>query len=122
MLNLENVSYLEIHDLMPSGDLKPYVNNGFPAIIMAQGNFCGYCKTAKPAYQDLANSDIQVVLCTIQIDGSPEEKEAAKLLPKWDKSYRGVPAYFGFNKQGKYVKTHLGGRDTESIKRFANSL
>ena len=112
---MEKVAYLERDDFTPNGDMKTYVNQGFPAIIMAQGNFCGYCKTAKPAFQDLANSGNQVVCCSI-------EKDAGKLLNKWDKNYRGVPTYLGFNKQGKYVRTHTGGRDKASLEDFVKTL
>lgn len=119
---MEKVAYLEIDDFTPNGDLKSYVNQGFPAIIMAQGNFCGYCKMAKPAFQDLANAGNKVVCCSIEIDGEDSEKAAGKLLNKWDKNYKGVPTYLGFNSQGKYVKTHTGGRDKESLEQFVKTL
>ena len=119
---MEKVAYLEIDDINPNGDLKSYVNNGLPVIIMAQGNFCGYCKTAKPAFQDLAKSNNEVVCCSIEIDGEDSEKAASKLIPKWDKNYRGVPTYLGFNKHGKYIKTHTGGRDKKSLEQFVKTL
>ena len=119
---MEKVAYLERDDFTHNGDMKTYVNQGFPAIIMAQGIFCGYCKTAKPAFQDLANSGNQVVCCSIEIDGEDSEKDAGKLLNKWDKNYRGVPTYLGFNKKGKYVRTHTGGRDKASLEEFVKTL
>lgn len=119
---MENVIYLEIEDFEKNGNLKPYVNNGNPVVIMAQGNFCGYCTKAKPAFQQFANEQNQVIACSIEIDGEPPEREAAKLLKKWDDKYMGVPFYLGFNKLGEYVKTHTGNRDLKSLLDFASSL
>jgi thiol-disulfide isomerase/thioredoxin len=120
---MEKVAYLEIEDFTSDEKLKPYVNKGKPAIVMCQGNFCGFCQTAKPAFQDAANdNNNQVVFCTILIDGDKSEKDAAKLISKWDKNYRGVPTYLGFDKNGNYVKTHDGGRDKKSIEEFIRTL
>lgn len=117
-----NVSYLEDSDLNPDGSLKPHVNNGRPCVVMVQGAFCGYCTKAKPDYQKLAHRSQKVAIVTVQIDGGPSEKSAGTMLTKVDKSYRGVPHYMGFNSQGKYVRTHTGGRDMASLEQFANSL
>lgn len=121
MSKLVNIPYLEDSDFNADNSLKPYVNKGKPCVIMVQGNFCGYCTQAKPAFQKLASLS-GVALCTLQIDGAPQEKAAAKRVSILDKSYRGVPTYLGFNAQGKYVATHKGGRDTASIESFAKSL
>lgn len=119
---LENVRYLEKQDFTSNGDLKKYVNEGKPAIIMCQGNFCGFCNLAKPAFQDLSYSNTNVQCCSIQIDGEETERDASKLISKWDKNYRGVPFYIGFNSDGKYAKTHTGGRDKKSLEEFVNTL
>ena len=118
---MENVRYLEIEDFTPDGNLKSYVNQGRPAVIMAQGDFCGYCTQAKPAFQKFA-SESKVIACTIKIDGDASEKEAAKFLKKWDSSYRGVPHYTGFDSSGRMLKIHTGNRDFNSITKFASSL
>ena len=123
---MENVAYLEIQDFTPDGNLKHYVNHsittGFPTVLMAQGNFCGYCKIAIPAFQAFAKEGHQVVAACIIIDGEPSEREASKFLKQWDPEYRGVPHYIGFDKTGKFVKIHTGGRDKKSIEEFAMSL
>ena len=38
---MEKVAYLEIDDFKKDGSLKPYVNQGFPSVVMVQGGFCG---------------------------------------------------------------------------------
>lgn len=119
---MENVGYLEIDDFTPDGNLKPYVGNGKPVVIMAQGNFCGYCKQASPAYAKFAKSNPNVMACSILIDGESSEKDTAKFCKKWDLNHKGVPAYFGFDKMGKFKKVHNGGRDDVAIIEFANSL
>lgn len=118
---MEKVLYLENQDFK-NGVIKSYVGRGNPVIIMAQGSYCGYCKMAIPDFQKLANSVSGVVCASIQIDGEESEKQASKLIGKWDPEYKGVPFYLGFNSNGQYVKTHTGGRDTSSLVAFANSL
>jgi thiol-disulfide isomerase/thioredoxin len=118
---MENVLYLEESDIV-NGILLPHVGQGKPVIVMAQGNFCGYCKSAKPAFVAFSKSDTGVIAASIEIDGEPTEKAAAQYLSKWDSSYRGVPFYIGFGSDGKFKKTHTGGRDADSLITFANSL
>lgn len=119
---MENISYLEKQDINDNGDLKPYVGKGKPVIIMAQGNFCHYCTDAKPAFQELNNKTNIIVVATILVDGETPEKEAAKFLTKWDPNHRGVPAYFGFDKTGKFKSLHTGKRDLKSLEAFAKTL
>tara|TARA_R110002111_G_scaffold118193_1_gene180594 strand:+ start:920 stop:1282 length:363 start_codon:yes stop_codon:yes gene_type:complete len=119
---LYNVLYLEDEDFDGNNNLRPNVSRGLPTIVMAQGSFCGYCQKAKPAYQQLANNIKTVNVATLKIDGNPSEKKASSRLKQLDPSYRGVPTYLGFDKNGRYVKTHSGGRDYNSLLNFANSL
>ena len=119
---MNNVAYLENTDFDSRGKLKPYVGNGKPVLIMAQGNFCGYCTQAKPVYEKLAASTNNGVYATILIDGEQSEKEASNFLKIWDPNYRGVPAYFGFDKSGNFKKVHQGGRDSGSLETFLKSL
>ena len=98
--------------------LKPHVGGGKPVVIMCQGLFCGYCTQAKPAFMQFCK-ETTVVGCTIQIDS---EKDVAQKIGQWDKSYRGVPTYLGFDSKGNYVKTHNGGRDKAALLAFAKSL
>ena len=117
-----NVPYLEKEDVNPDGSLKQYVNRGKPCVVMVQGLFCGFCGQAKPDFEKFSHSSKNVVGATVQIDGSPSEKMAGQMITQNDPSYRGVPSYMGFNSQGKYVKTHQGGRDAKSLYQFAQSL
>lgn len=115
------VVYLEGMDINPDGSLKPEVNKGKPAVVMVQGNFCPHCNTAKPAFQQLARQLPNVLVATAQTDGGEEDRKAVQLLSAVNKS-PGVPAFLGFNKDGKFVKMHTGGRDLQSLLQFASSL
>lgn len=119
---MENVAYLEATDIDSNGNLKPYVGKGKPVVLMAQGQFCGYCQQAKPAFVDFAKEHKGVTAACIEIDGDPSEREAAKWLNRWDKKYMGVPMYCIFDNNGRYVRTHSGGRDKGSLMMFASSL
>lgn len=115
------VPYIEDSDLNLDASLKPHVGNGKPVIMMIQGNFCGYCTKAKPAFVQLARAVPTIACVTVQTDGGPSEQKASKILSAVNKS-PGVPAYLGFNRQGRFVAMHNGGRDVEALKQFAASL
>jgi thiol-disulfide isomerase/thioredoxin len=119
---MEKVAYLEIDDFKKDGSLKPYVNQGFPSVVMVQGGFCGYCTKAKPDFQEFAKSGLPVVAACIVIDGSKSEQEAVSVVKKLDPSYQGVPHYMAFDKNGKFQKNHKGGRTTYDIIEFAESI
>jgi thiol-disulfide isomerase/thioredoxin len=119
---MTRVPYLEDTDFNQDNSLKAHVGNGKPTVVMAQGVFCGYCSTAKPAFQQFTHTNKNVNGVTIQIDGQPSEKKAGERIKKLDPTYRGVPVYLGFNSEGKFVKVHSGGRDFQSLNTFANSL
>ena len=115
------VPHLESKDFNPDMSLKSYVCQGKPVVVMCQGVFCGYCTQAKPDFIAFCKESKNVIGCTLQIDDSSARDVASK-ISLLDKDYRGVPVYLGFNKNGKYVRTHDGGRDKISIIEFANSL
>ena len=118
---LIGVAYIEDSDLNPDASLKPHVNNGKPTVMMMQGNFCRYCTNAKPDFQKLAQSMPDIAVVTVQTDGGPSDKKASQILSAVNKS-PGVPAFLGFNKDGKFVKAHNGSRDLSSLQQFAKSL
>jgi len=115
---MENLPYLEGEDFNPDMSLKPHINQGNSCVIMLQSLGCGHCTHAKPAFMDFAK-EANIMVATIQIDTEPE---LSKKLNQVDKSFQGIPTYWGFGKNGKYVKTHTGGRDKASLHTFANSL
>ena len=115
------VPYLEVSDINSDGSLKSHVGNGKPVILMVYGSFCPHCKNAMPAYQEFASTTPSCVAATVQSDGDAEDKKAAQALAPVNKS-QGVPAFLGFNSQGKFVNMHQGGRDAASLKAFAASL
>jgi thiol-disulfide isomerase/thioredoxin len=118
---LVGIGYLEDMDINDNGSLKPHISKGNPSVVMVQGNFCGYCTQAKPAFEKLAKMLSNVNVYTVQVDGEQSDKKASKQLSSVNSS-PGVPAYLGFDKNGKFVKVHQGGRDQESLKNFALSL
>jgi thiol-disulfide isomerase/thioredoxin len=118
--NLVNIPYVEGNDVNDDGSLKSHVGKGLPVLIMVQGNFCGYCTKAKPDFQKLENNG-EFMVATVQIDGGDTDKMANNKLSKVISS-KGVPAYACFNKNGKFVKMHNGGRDAESLKKSMKNL
>lgn len=119
---LSDIPYIEDIDFNNDNTLKYYVSNGKPVVMMVQGNFCGYCSQAKPAFKQFVDSNSKVTGVTLQIDGKPSEKNASKIIPMLYSDYKGVPVYLGFDKNGRFVKCHDGGRDVNSLMTFANSL
>lgn len=118
---LVNIPYLEGSDINPDGSLKPHVGKGKPVVMMIQGDFCPHCTTAKPAFQQFAQSMPSVVAVTVQTDGGPGDQQASQALAKVNRS-PGVPAFLGFSSKGVFVAPHEGGRDLQSLQKFAQSL
>jgi len=117
------IAYLTINDFDSNGNIvNSKLKNG-KVIIMIQANFCGYCTIAKPAFQELAKQNQSNFICvTIQGDGKEQgEKELNDMIKKIDPTFRGFPSYVGY-KDGKYVKSHSGGRNKENLVAFAQSF
>ena len=114
------ITYLDSGDFNSDMSLKNYVGSEKNVIIMVQGNFCGYCTSAKPDFITFSKQCQNAVCFTLQIDDDLA-KDVASKIKLLDKNYQGVPIYLGF-KNGKYVKTHSGGRDVVSLIEFAKNL
>ena len=112
------VYYLEDEDVDSNGNIK--ASGGKPTVCMIQGLFCGYCTKAKPDFAKFAKNNPGVFVCTVQIDGNSSEKKLGERLKKLVSNYEGVPSYFG--SKGVGIVEYNGGRDSESIENFANSL
>ena len=119
---MENVAYIESHDINDDVSLKRHVGKGRPVIIMGTASFCGHCTDAKPAFEEFAASTRDVVAATIVSDGESPQKIAALNFTKWDPGYLGVPAYFGFSSNGKFKAVHDSGRTFADLLTFANTL
>ena len=117
---LIDVIYLEGSDINEDGSLKSTVHNSKPVIVMVQGNFCHFCTDAKPDFQKLAQMNSNVTCCTIQIDGEENDKQAALKFKKYGGP--GVPTYFIFDRNGKFLQQYNGGRDFSSLNTFCNTL
>lgn len=118
---LKNIPYLEVQDVNQDGTLKSHVGKGKPVVLMVQGNFCGYCTQAKPAFEEFARNVQNAVAVTVQIDGDQSEKQANALIAKINPG-KGVPVFLGFDENGKFEKLHTGNRDANSLMQFASTL
>lgn len=117
---MPGIPYLELSDFNPDLSLKSSVTNGKPVVCMVQGVFCHFCTQAKPAFMEFANQvKGRISPCTIQIDS---EKDLASIIPKLNPQYQGVPIYLLFDRSGRYVGTHDGGRDVQSLLSASSSL
>jgi thiol-disulfide isomerase/thioredoxin len=117
---LINIPYLETGDVNPDGSLPTSITGGKPALVMIQGNFCGYCTKAKPDFQQLAQHPEFAVL-TVQIDGGQGDQGATQAISKVN-SAKGVPSYVMYGKDGKFVGMYNGGRDYASMLNAMKSM
>lgn len=116
---LDGVIHLDNGDFTSDLKLKPEVSQGKPSIVMLQKQACGYCTEAKPAYKSLNANANGFNVYTIQLEYEPELVSRIKGL---DPNTTGVPAYWGFDKDGKFVRSHTGSRDANSLREFIGVL
>lgn len=116
-----DIPYLEGADINDDATLKPYVGKGKPVVMMIQGNFCPHCTVAKPDFVKFAMVTPSVQAVSVQSDGGPTDASAVEKLKSVNTS-PGVPAYLGFDKNGRFKAVHQGGRDVASLQQFAQSL
>ena len=118
----DTVGYLQNSDFDNAGDIiNPSIPKDIPVIIMIQGNFCGYCTQAKPAFKEFADRNRGKVFCaTIQGDGKePGEKELGARIKTIDPNFQGYPSYVKYM-GGKRVSTDIKGRDMAALQAFAS--
>lgn len=117
----ENIVYLENEDFDTNGKLKHKFNK--PVVVMIQGNFCGYCKQMKPAFDEFSKKmKDRVIAATIQIDGNDSEKALAKRLDNiLGFKMQGVPTVCAISQDGK-VREYKGDRSEATLIEFANGL
>lgn len=113
-----NIYYLEKTDVTPNAELKSYVTQNKPVVVLCQSLSCGHCTTVKPTYQQLADMMPSVRCCTIQM----EERALTKELNLWYPDMMGVPCFLGFDKNGKFQSVYNGDRSLASLKQFCSSL
>lgn len=113
------ILYLELSDFDESGNI---VNDLIPThkniIVMVQASYCSHCTIVKPTFQKLANSNPDIVFCTVQGDATESEKDAAKLLMGATKT-RGYPSFVKFNNKKLDPTLYSGSRTAESLLEFA---
>jgi thiol-disulfide isomerase/thioredoxin len=87
------------------------------SFTMYYADWCGHCKTAKPAFEKLASSGPVVVngkKCSLQLVSPEKEPEKAK-----DKPIRGFPTFLFESPDGQVVE-YKGERNTEAYLKFIN--
>lgn len=110
------IMYLERTDFTDDGNLVSELRQT-PVFVMFQAEFCGHCKTAKPAFQRLAREGI-VKCMTVQGDGERKsEKDIVPILSKIYPGFQGYPSYMLFLKDGRKIP-YKGKRDLDSMRNF----
>jgi thiol-disulfide isomerase/thioredoxin len=104
----------------PIGELLQKAT-GRPIFIMAQMSGCGHCVTAKPAFQNFCNKyKNKIFVATIHADGErTSEKNLAKRIGKFDKSFQGYPHYMLYI-NGQLVSGEPQGRSVEALEAFVS--
>jgi thiol-disulfide isomerase/thioredoxin len=114
----ENVVMLEDHDVDQNGTFVFEMNKS--VLVMAKASWCGYCKTASPAFGEAAKKLRGRVVCAcIQQDAGDSEAKLCDRIKKFV-AIPGFPTFF-LVKNGKIVKTFNGNRDAKSFVDFALS-
>ncbi len=116
------VAYLEDSDFTKEGQLSNSdIPPGMNVVVMAQSSWCGYCKKAKPAFQEFADKMQGKVFCaTIQSDGDRQsEKDLGKRLKNINPEFVGFPNYMLF-KNGTMSDKQIKGREVTDLIEFSS--
>lgn len=116
------VVYLDSNDFDDEGNIiNPLLPKDKPIFIMLQANFCGFCKMAKPDFQEFAEKNPNFVVASIQADS--KNPDVVKLKNKINKIYPnlvGFPSYMIYA-QGKRI-IYNGGRSYKDLQTFADGF
>ena len=116
------VVYLDSNDFDDEGNIiNPNIPKDKPVFIMFQANFCGFCKMAKPDFQEFAEKNTNFFVATIQADS--QNPDVANFKNKINKIYPdlvGFPSYM-FYAQGKRI-IYNGGRSYKDLQTFADGF
>ena len=114
----QNVAYLDASDFTSDGKLK--AKSDKPVVVMVMASWCGFCKKAKPMFQELADklNNRKAYFAVIQHDGeTDDERNLGKMVNKIIPSFSGFPTIVKFV-NGKYIATHNGARTVEALEQF----
>lgn len=116
------VAYLDGNDFDDEGNIiNPDIPKDKPVFMMFQANFCGFCKIAKPDFQQFAEKNPNFFVATIQSDSNVPE--VSKLKNKINKIYPnliGFPSYLIYAKGKRII--YNGGRSYKDLQTFADGL
>jgi thiol-disulfide isomerase/thioredoxin len=116
----KKVIHLEVDDFKKN--VLTYKNHPVKGIwiVMVQGSYCGYCTQMKPLFAKMSrdNKYNDVTFATIQIDGTEQEQNLNRLLPKIiNTDINGVPAFLRFE-NGKFSAMIMGGQNERQLVEF----
>lgn len=115
---MQNVIYLEGSDFNPDGSV---VSDGRPTIIMCYADYCGHCKSAKPAFQSIVSKAPNIRVCAVHGgDGGATDRQAEEVVRNLLKPFRGYPSYLLMDKNGRFVSAYEGDRSAEAIIEFCS--
>ena len=109
------VYYLEGTDF-ENGKLK--YNLTKPIVVMIHGNNCPHCVDAKPAFQQAAEENLDILWMGIQTDVRDGLNALKGFLPNFNK---GIPSYYVIDRN-KNVTEFNRGRDLKSLNELAATL
>jgi thiol-disulfide isomerase/thioredoxin len=116
------IAYLDGNDFDDEGNLiNPQIPD-LPVFIMFQANFCGYCKIAKPAFQEFAKRNQgKFFVATVQADSEfPEVRLFKTKIQKIYPNLIGFPSYLVCYRGKKII--YSGGRKLEDLQNFADGF
>lgn len=116
------VAYLDSKDFDDEGNIiNPDIPKDKPVFIMIQANFCGFCKIAKPDFQEFAEKNPDFFCAAIQADSkNPDVLNFKSKINKIYPNLVGFPSYMIYA-QGKRI-LYNGGRSYLDLQAFANAF
>lgn len=112
---MKNVPYLQASDLTDKGQITPEAMKQLgnkPVLVLVQANFCGYCTTVKPMFQQLANDVSDFACATIEFESDRGAKDKIEKAV----SIQGFPTFVIFGKDGVAKGVHDKARTPEYLK------
>jgi thiol-disulfide isomerase/thioredoxin len=124
----EKILYLEDTDF----DEETLLYNGVPLtkgkfFIMIQADYCGYCKTAKPAFIEASRRAGGlhlggIIFATIHSDSKNDsERNLGKQIGR-SLGISGIPVFLLFDAEKKKFTKYDGNRTTEAMLEFLGSV
>lgn len=116
------VYYLQRSDFDDAGDITHPFLKDKKVLVMLQANFCGYCTSAKPDFQRLAQvtekREPRIICATVQADGNATEKQVMELIDRIKPDFKGFPDYVVYINGKRRHDNGPKGRDMNSLSNY----